>query len=95
MGIRMIPEQFDQDRPLDPKRAAEARVFDSLYTPACRSNSAPSACNRSSFSFIRQQLIALCFETLALTFRHSLIRTHPLYLSPSYLQSRDYAVLGL
>lgn len=30
MGIRMIPEQFDQDRRRDPKRAAEARVFDAL-----------------------------------------------------------------
>ena len=30
MGIRMIPEQFDQDRKQDPKRAAEARVFDAL-----------------------------------------------------------------
>lgn len=30
MGIRMIPEQFDEDRRKDPKRAAEARVFDAL-----------------------------------------------------------------
>ena len=30
MGIRMIPEKFDQDRRLDPKRAAEARVYDAL-----------------------------------------------------------------
>ena len=30
MGIRMIPEQFDQNRRRDPKRAAEARVFDAL-----------------------------------------------------------------
>ena len=30
MGIRMIPDQFDQDRRQDPKRVAEARVFDAL-----------------------------------------------------------------
>ena len=30
MGITMIPDQFDQDRRHDPKRAAEARVFDAL-----------------------------------------------------------------
>ena len=30
MGIRMIPEQFDEDRRKDPKRAAEARVYDAL-----------------------------------------------------------------
>ena len=30
MGIRMIPEQFEQDRRQDPKRAAEARVYDAL-----------------------------------------------------------------
>ena len=30
MGIMMIPEQFDQDRRRDPKRAAEARVYDVL-----------------------------------------------------------------
>ena len=30
MGITMIPEQFDEDRRRDPKRAAEARVFDAL-----------------------------------------------------------------
>ena len=30
MSIRMIPEKFDQDRRRDPKRAAEARVFDAL-----------------------------------------------------------------
>ena len=30
MGIRMIPEEFPQHRRHDPKRAAEARVFDAL-----------------------------------------------------------------
>ena len=30
MGITMIPDQFDQDRRQDPKRAAEARVYDAL-----------------------------------------------------------------
>ncbi len=30
MGIMMIPEQFDQDRRQDPKRSAEARVYDAL-----------------------------------------------------------------
>ena len=30
MGIRMMPEQFPEHRRQDPKRAAEARVFDTL-----------------------------------------------------------------
>ena len=30
MGIMMMPEQFDQDRRQDPKRAAEAGVYDAL-----------------------------------------------------------------
>ena len=30
MGIRMVPEQFDQDRRQDPKKADEGRVFDAL-----------------------------------------------------------------
>ena len=30
MGIRMMPEQFPEHRRQDPKRAAEARVFDAL-----------------------------------------------------------------
>ena len=30
MGIGMVPEQFDQDRGQDPKRAAGDRVFDAL-----------------------------------------------------------------
>ena len=30
MGISMMPEQFDEDRRRDPKREAEARVFDAL-----------------------------------------------------------------
>ena len=33
MGILMMPEQFDQDRRQDPKRAAEARVYDALQNP--------------------------------------------------------------
>ena len=33
MGIKMIPEQFDQDRRQDPKRAAEARMHDALQNP--------------------------------------------------------------
>ena len=32
MGIRMMPEQFSEHRRQDPKRAAEARVFDALQS---------------------------------------------------------------
>ena len=32
MGIRMMPEQFPEHRRQDPRRAAEARVFDALQS---------------------------------------------------------------
>ena len=46
MGIIMIPEQFDQDRRRDPKRAAEVRMHDALQNTDLEGHGIYEFCHR-------------------------------------------------